>query len=376
VPRRTLAAAAALVLLVAVVAAVLLGRDDGGGPAPGAAAVPGAPAATERPAGFTRGPYLTRVTTTGARLRWRVGVPGPVSVEATAPDGRVHRARDGLLRGLAPDTRYRWRARTASGDTATGTLTTAPRRLTRPLRLVVFGDYGADTDDERAVGALGARLSPRLVLTTGDNSYLVALPGLLDRNIFRPLRGLLARAPNYGVVGDHDIVFPVGRRALVRAFDWPGGGERYVLRYGPLQIVALGLRADRADVGFLRRALAQPGPAARIVLVHQPPKAGNPVLPVLAAGPVAAVLSGHLHAYERREVAGAPGVPMLTVGTGGARANPGATPRSPDARVFVVRSGLAVLDVGPRRLRLRFVDVAGRVRDRASWPLAGAPAGP
>ena len=33
------------------------------------------------------------------------------------------------------------------------------------------------------------------MLTTGDNSYLLALPQLLDRNIFQPLRGVMSEAP-------------------------------------------------------------------------------------------------------------------------------------------------------------------------------------
>ena len=182
----------------------------------------------------------------------------------------------------------------------------------------MFADYGAPNDDSRAVARLAGELDPRLMITGGDNTYIVTLPQLLDDNLFGPLRDALSGAPNYGTVGDHDIPFPVGQKALADALEWPDLGERYDLRYGPVQVVALGLRADAVDVAFARRALARPGPLARFVVTHQPVKAGNPLLPVIAAAPVTAVLAGHLHAYERREVAGAPGVPFFTVGTGGA----------------------------------------------------------
>jgi hypothetical protein len=318
---------------------------------------------------FARGPYLTRVSQTGAHLRWLAHGDAAVRVDAVAPDGRRAAAgSDGVLAGLRPDTVYRWTASVRERVRASGSFTTAPRRLDGPLSFVVFGDYGADSDPERAVAKVAVAQRPRLLVTTGDNSYLAATANLLDRNLFTPLRELLALAPNYGVVGDHDLVFDAGRRALVEALDWPGGGDRFDLRYGPLQFVGLGLRGDRGDLPFAARALARPGPAARFVLVHQPLKAGNPLLPVLARG-ATAVLSGHLHAYERRQRPEAPGVPMLTVGTGGAPRNPRATPRSPDARVHLAEFGLLRVDVAPGRVSYRFLDPEGRERDRLIRPL-------
>jgi hypothetical protein len=328
------------------------------------------PQATE----FTRGPYLTRVTETTATLRWIAAGDAPVALTARAGDGDVVRADGGSFAGLAPGTRYRWSAEVGGREAAAGTFVTAPRDLAEPLEFVVFGDYGAPNETSRAVAGLAAAERPRLLVTAGDNTYLVALPELLDEQIFGPLRDVLAHAPNYGVVGDHDIVIPAGRRALVEAFDWPGGGERYELRYGPVQIIGLGLRADDHDVAFVERALARPGPSARFLTMHQPIHAGNPLLPVIARSDVTAVLAGHLHAYERRERPEAPGVPFLTVGTGGAPRNDGATPRSPDARVHVAEFGLMRVLLHGTRATYTFVDVAGRVRDRLVRPLS--PGGP
>jgi hypothetical protein len=279
------------------------------------------------------------------------------------------RAREGVLTGLSPDTRYDWTASVDGASAASGTLTTAPRTLDRPLELLVFADYGAPNDDADAVAALAAAQRPRLLVTAGDNAYVAALPELLDDTTFRPWGDVLAQAPNYGVVGDHDIVFPAGQAALVDAFEWPGDGERYELRYGPLQVIGIGLLGDRADVAFVRRALARPGPLARLVVVHRPLKPGNPVLAVIAAAEVTAVMAGHLHAYERREVAEAPGVPFFTVGTGGAPRNDEATPRSSDARVHLAEFGLLRVSLQASRATFAFIDVAGRVRDWAVGPL-------
>lgn len=288
-----------------------------------------------------------------------------------APEGggAAASARGGDLTGLAPDTRYRWSAAIDGREAATGVLTTAPRDLSRPLDLVVFGDYGAPNDSSRAVAARLAAEAPRLLVTTGDNAYIVTLPQLLDELIFRPLAPVLGGAPNLGTVGDHDVVFPAGQRALAEAFEWPGDGDRYELRHGPVQVIAIGLRGDAADVPFVRRALARPGPRARLLVMHQPIKDGNPLLPVIAAADVTAVLAGHLHAYERREVAGAPGVPFLTVGTGGAPRNDERTPRSPDAVAYAAAFGFMRVRLQDAGATFSFVDVDGRERDRLEAPL-------
>lgn len=325
----------------------------------------------EPPAGpeFSRGPYLTRVTETGARFGWIAPPGAPVALSATAPDGSAATARGRSFSGLRPDTRYAWTATLAGVPAARGSFTTAPRDLRRPLELIVFADYGAANESSRAVARLIAAQRPRLLVTGGDNAYLVALPDLLDQTTFGPMREVFAQAPNYGVVGDHDIVFPAGQRALVDAFDWPGRGERYELRYGPVQIVGLGLAGDRDDAAFLRRALAMPGPQARLVVTHQPLSGGNPLLPVIAAADVTAVLAGHLHAYERRELAEAPGVPFLTVGTGGAPRNDERTPRSPDAVAHLAEFGLMRVRLEDGSAHFSFIDLTGRERDRLIAPL-------
>ncbi|MGD9571083.1 MAG: hypothetical protein AB7V62_04265 [Thermoleophilia bacterium] len=357
-PRRALAAAAAAALLG--LAAACGGDGDGG------AETAAPPVAAE----FSRAPYLTRVAPTSARMRWVAPDGAAVTLTATpAAGGEPVTARDGNLTGLAPDTRYAWSATIDGAVAAEGAFTTAPTDLSRPLDLLVFGDYGAPNDSSRAVVGLMEEQDPRLLVTAGDNAYLVTLPQLLDELIFGPMERVLGSAPNYGTVGDHDVVFPAGQEALAEAFEWPNRGDRYELRYGPVQVIAIGLQGTAADVPFVRRALARPGPLARLIVMHQPIHAGNPLLPVIAAADVTAVLAGHLHAYERREVAGAPGVPFLTVGTGGAPRNDERTPRSPDAVEYVAEFGLMRVRLHGDTARFAFVDLEGRERDVLEAPI-------
>jgi hypothetical protein len=309
---------------------------------------------------FTRGPYLVRVDGQSAKLRWRVRDGGRVGLVATAPDGTGTAATDGVFTGLRPGTRYSWTASVGGIGRAAGSFRTAPSDPTTPIRLVALGDYGSGNDHAFAVGRVAAAQDPALMVTAGDNSYLIAAPALLDRNIFRPLRPLLANAVPVIDLGDHDV-FLSGGQSIIDAFELPG--QRFTVAYGPLQLVVLGVEAGADDVAYLQQELAKPGFTHRFVIVHKPLQVGNPVLPVLAAAKVDVVLSGHLHRYERRIVGG---VLTFTVGTGGM--GPGQaefTRPSPGAQKSLLDYGFLRIDIDGPRIRYAFVDERGRVIDRA-----------
>ncbi len=314
---------------------------------------------------FTRGPYLVEVGTTTATLRWRVEGDRPVEIVATTPDGRTVTSSDGRLRGLAPGARQGWVAVVDGQARAAGTLTTAPVDPRAPVRFTAFGDYGAGGEDEWAVGRVAAAQQPAFTVVPGDNSYLLAAPVLFDRNIFAPMRALLAQGPFVATLGEHDIAY-FGGRDVARALGLPGGGHRYVRDYGPLRFVVLGLEADAADVAATRAALERPGARRTYIVVHRPPQPGNPVL-AIARGRVTAVFAGHNHRYERRMI---DGVLTLTVGTGGAprNADEALTPRSADALASLAVFGLVRVDDGPDRAVMTFLDSRGRVRDRVEVP--------
>jgi hypothetical protein len=358
-----LAAVCGVLIAIAAGACAGGGRDRGGEDT--------APASGDGEAGsvFARHPYLARVTETTARLRWIARAGARVRVVAITPEGATVRAQRGDFRDLRPGTRHRWIATVDGVPAAEGSFTTAPLDLSQPLDLIAFGDTGAGNTSSRAVARLAAGEEARMLLSAGDNAYPFLAPRFLDDRIFGPLAPVLGRMPNIGALGDHDILLPAGRAALVEAFEWPGGGERYALRHGPLQVVVLGLEADAADLAFARRAFARRGPLARIVLVHRPLQPGNPLLPLIRRARVTAVVAGHLHAYERRTAAGAPTTPMFTVGTGGAPRNPDRTPRSDDADVHIPAFGLLRIRLHGGSAEYAFVDTDGAVRDRFTAPL-------
>ncbi len=309
---------------------------------------------------FTRGPFLLRVTGSEAELRWSARDHRDVKVTATGPDGEAVAVAGGVLSGLRRDTRYAWVASVDGTAEAGGSFTTPPASLDHPVRFAVLGDYGSGNDDEWAVGRLLAAQRPDFAVTAGDNSYLVAAGPLLDRNIFRPLADLMANAPMYVCLGDHDTFFP-GPGAISKAFDLPAGGGRHTVDWGPVQVVILGDQPnDPEAIAYARKQLGRPGPAVRFVVCHRPLQSGDAILPVLRAAH-ATVFSGHLHRYERRTV---DGVQTFTVGTGGE--GPGApehTKASPGAAVSLLDIGALMVEVRSDGVGYTFLDKRGRVLD-------------
>jgi hypothetical protein len=313
---------------------------------------------------FTRGPFVIRLDTTGAALAWSIEGDRKVELTAAGPVGTVT-ATGGRFTGLRPGTRYLWTASVGGIGRAAGSFRTAPLDLRDGVRFAVIGDYGSGNDHEWAVGRTLAAAHPDFVTTAGDNSYLVGAPQLLDRNIFEPLHDVMLNAPLWATEGEHDLIYS-GGAAVTSALHLPGPRGRYAVRYGPVQLVLLGLEAGAPELEFARRALADPGALARFVVVHRPIQPGNPILPVLRRAGVAAVLAGHLHRYERRTVGG---LPEFTVGTGGE--GPGAaefTKATPGAAISLLDYGSLLVDVSSASIAYTFVDERGRVLDRWSEP--------
>ena len=79
---------------------------------------------------FTRGPFITRLTTDSAPLWWRVRTT-PVELRAVGADGSRASAGDGRFSGLTPGTRYAWTAAVGGVVRASGCSTPPPSAATR-----------------------------------------------------------------------------------------------------------------------------------------------------------------------------------------------------------------------------------------------------
>lgn len=313
---------------------------------------------------FTRGPYLVRVGPEQAELRWRTSPTRAVSVTALAETGAEVVARGGRLSGLRPGTRYAWTASVDGIGRASGSFTTPSPDPSRPVRIAVLADHGGGGGEQWAVARTIAAGRPDLVLTAGDNSYLTASGILLDRNVFRPLAEVMRNAPVYVGLGDHEAL-PPGDGAIRSAFGIPASG-RYTVEHGSVQAIMLGDQAGAEGLAFARRELARGDFAHRFVVVHRPPRSGQPLLALARAAGVDAILSGHLHRYERRTV---DGVRAFTVGTGGGPIGADEFTRATaGAEVSLTEFGHLRIDIAGARVRYTFVDLAGRVLDRSAAP--------
>jgi hypothetical protein len=329
------------------------------------------------PAALTRGPVVTQPSPTGAVVSWSMARPAPSSVRidgrtvfgATARSPRIR------LAGLAPGRRYAYAIGSGGHVLARGSLRTAPPP-TGTFTAAVFGDYGSSGAGERAVARLTARWRPDLAVTTGDNVYLLAIPGLFDPNLFRPLAPLLRVSSLVPALGNHDEYLD-GGRALLGALTLPGAGRYYVQRYGAATFVVLdsnrSLAPGTPQGRFLAAALRGARSSCfRFVVLHHPPFslhsggiAGHLrryLVPAIERAGVQLALLGHVHAYERSRVRHR--VTYLTVGTGGAELGEGLGSRVGDASTVTGSYGALRLVVGPRRAAGAFVSVDGRVRDR------------
>ncbi|MGI9116911.1 MAG: hypothetical protein ACR2JV_04670 [Gaiellales bacterium] len=313
---------------------------------------------------FTRGPWVADVSSNSALIRFKGPAAKDVVLTAIAPDGRQVVATDGAFRGLEPGQRYAWTAAIDGMGRATGSFTPAPSSPDAPVTFGVIGDYGSGSAHEYAIGRGLAAIDPAFTVTAGDNSYLLALPQLMDRNIFDPLHDVLQEGPLVVDLGDHDM-FVSGGKAVTDAIGMPGAGLRYTWAYGPVQIIVLGVESDPASIAYAKAQLAKPWDGVRFAVVHKPLKAGDP-LSLALKGKVAAIFSGHLHRYERRVV---DGTVSITAGTGGEGASTAEfTPKSADAVVSTTDYGFVRVRVTATGTSIQFIDEAGRVRDAVTVP--------
>ena len=189
------------------------------------------------------------------------------------------------------------------------------------LKLAVIGDSGRGDKFQNEVAdqlvAWRARFPFDLVLMMGDNIYDRHTAEDYAAKFERPYKTLLDAGVTFqAAIGNHDDA------AQVRYKNFNMGGERYYsfrrsdqplgrLAGGGVRFYVLDSRTlDPEQLAWLEKGLAQTGSRWKIVYFHHPIytsgryQAGARNLrgslePILVAGDVDVVLSGHEHFYER-----------------------------------------------------------------------------
>jgi len=296
-----------------------------------------------------RGPYLQGMSPHGLVIRWRTDQPCDGQVTVTMPDGQerifwgeipttehmVH------VTGLAPDTRYEYALETRSnplvqeGDSHF--FRTAPvLGSTQPVRIWVLGDSGTGTPGQFAVRDAFDRFTAEqythLILHVGDIAYNFGTDLEFQLRFFNVYEERLTETVFWPCIGNHDTGFSTSPPATLpyfQMFSLPTQAESgglasgtenyYSFDYGNIHFISLdSMASDRSPKGpmaqWLTRDLAATSQDWIIAYFHHAPYSRGPhdsdwevpmaemrryVVPILEAGGVDLVLSGHTHGYER-----------------------------------------------------------------------------
>ncbi|MGE0822341.1 MAG: Ig-like domain-containing protein [Candidatus Binatia bacterium] len=297
----------------------------------------------------TRGPYLQRATPTSVVVRWRTGAPTdsrvsygttPGNLAQSADEGTLTTEHEVILRNLTPDTQYYYSVGTSTSALAGGpdfTFFTPPQVGTaQPTRIWVIGDSGTADAAAAAVrdayqGFTGARYTD-LWLMLGDNAYVNGTDAEYQAAVFNVYPLILRQSVLWPTIGNHDtagLSSPPSTLPYFQIFTLPTNGETggipsgtekyYSFDYANIHFICLdSMSSDRSPTGpmltWLQNDLAATTQDWIIAFWHHPPYSKGShdsdaeapliqmrqnVLPILEAGGVDLVLSGHSHSYER-----------------------------------------------------------------------------
>jgi hypothetical protein len=298
---------------------------------------------------ITRGPYLQRATPDSLVLRWRTAAATDSRVRfGTSPDTLDLAADDATsttehvvtVTGLTPDMQYYYSVgsttETIAGDSSYTFFTSPPAGTRQPIRVWVLGDSGTADSNAAAVRnaytTFAAGRYTDLWLMLGDNAYETGTDAEYQAAVFNMYPAFLRQSPLWPTIGNHDTAHssnPPASLPYFAMFTLPTNAEAggiasgtekyYAFDYGNIHFICLDSMSSNRAVGgpmlvWLQNDLASTTADWIIAFWHHPPYSKGShnsdsetelvqmrqnVLPILEAGGVDLVLSGHSHSYER-----------------------------------------------------------------------------
>ena len=298
-----------------------------------------------------RGPYLQVGAPTGVTVRWRTDLatdsrvrfgPYPGSLSSSADDAALVTDHEVALTGFQPATRYYYSVGTTTlqlaGDDSSYTFQTHPQPgLPHSTRVWIVGDGGTANADARAVrDAYAAYAAPRpadLWLMLGDNAYPTGTDAEYEAAVFDTYPEQLRRTVLWPTRGNHDVLHGPPDQDYYDIFSLPtaaqsgglasGNEAYYSFDYANIHFICLDSEGtDRSTGGamltWLTNDLASTTQQWIVAYWHHPPYTKGShdsdddfdsggrmrdmranALPILEAGGVDLVLTGHSHSYER-----------------------------------------------------------------------------
>jgi hypothetical protein len=353
------------------------------------------------------GPMVQQVTPTGftvycrthacSRVSARLHAEGVVSREGSVrrdeATGDAFATFDGLEPGQACEYEI-----VLNGTRSTGrhAMRTAPTD-SRGFRFVAFGDSGTGDFHQYAVADRMRACRPDLLCHVGDLIYPRGRPEDHPRKFFQPYAELLAAAPLYLSLGNHEYrmpgVDPVPASFILPA-NGPAGtspGRNYWFDYGDARFAAIDSNDDEpffrdTIAPWLDALLQSAGDKWTFVLFHEPVhtqskypparKLLTTIVPILERHGVALVMSGHNHLYERSQpirdghpVTDGYGTVYITTGAGGANLAEVVLPMPETIAAWNDQEhSFTLVDVSADRLDVRQVSESGRTIDEFHRP--------
>lgn len=236
-------------------------------------------------------------------------------------------------------------AATTSPPPATPLPSATPTLEHPPLRLAVIGDFGSGNENAARVAALVNGWDPDFIVTTGDNNYPDGEAATIDENIGQLYGQYIGNYQgDYGPgsptnrfwpsLGNHDwhTITCTGDTCTGAHFDYftlPGNERYYDVDLGLVHLFAIDSDSDEPDgrepdsiqAAWLQERLSASSACYQLVYFHHAAYStgrhgSNSKLQwPFASWGADAVLNGHMHAYERLDVAG---TPFFVNGAGGA----------------------------------------------------------
>ena len=260
------------------------------------------------------------------------------------------------------------------------------------VRFAVIGDFGRESLEAADVARLVKGWKPDVILTTGDNNYDRGEASTIDRNVGQYYCDFIY--PYYGrydcpdqgtdnrffpALGNHDWITQRAQPYL-DYFTLPGNERYYDFTRGPVHFFAIdsdpqephGRSSGSKQAIWLRDRLASSTATWKIVYMHHPPFSSGshgsvPELqwPYQEWG-ATAVLSGHVHSYERIVQ---DGFPFFVNGLGGASRHPFKW-RTPGSQVqYRDDYGAMLVEADLHQITFRFYTRTGELVDE--YRLAG-----
>lgn len=291
-----------------------------------------------------RNPYLQLSTPTSIIIQWRTETPSDSHVQfGLDAENLTHCVDDaGLttehsvtLTGLTPDATYYYAVgsstQTIAGPDAEHSFRSAPSIGTpKPVRVWVIGDAGVGSPGARDVrDAYLAHAADRpadVWLMLGDNAYLLGSDTDFQTRMFDIYPSILRTTASWPAIGNHDVLD--NQRPYFDIFTLPDNAQAgglasntelyYSFDYANIHFVCLDTTLSDFTPGspmldWLAADLAATTQDWAIAYFHHPPysdghdsdteeeliEVRQNIIPILEAGGVDLVLSGHSHSYER-----------------------------------------------------------------------------